>query len=237
MWTNLLLLYCGNYTSGMHNLTNILFDLDGTLIEPEEGIINSVLYALEKMGIAEENQEVLTSFIGPPLIDSFSSIYHLEPGRAKLAVKYYREFFADKGIYQNSLYPGITDLLKYLKKEGFMIFLATSKPTVYARKIINHHKLGKYFSAITGSNLDHSMDNKRDIIGNLVESEGLSSGESVMIGDRIFDIEGARYHGMKTVFVTYGYGSKKEILEAEADFVADSIEDIRLIITRNFVLK
>ena len=129
----------------MKRIENILLDLDGTIIEPEEGIVNSVLYALNKLGIQESNKEDLKSFIGPPLIDSFKIHYGLSESVAIQAVNYYREFFSRKGIYQNVLYPNIEKVLKELTKNGFQLFVATSKPTVYAKQIIENFKSGLSF--------------------------------------------------------------------------------------------
>ena len=148
----------------MNKIRNILFDLDGTIIEPEEGIINSILYALDKLKIEESDKDDLKSFIGPPLIDSFTNRYRLNNTEATEAVRFYREYFSKKGIYQNTLYENIIHLLIELNNDGFRLFLATSKPTIYAEKILTNFKIRSYFKGVVGSNLDNTRRDKTEII-------------------------------------------------------------------------
>jgi phosphoglycolate phosphatase len=225
----------------MKNIRNILFDLDGTLIESSEGIINSILYSLDKMRVTEERPGELKDFIGPPLIQSYIHRYQLDHDTANLAVSYYREYFSAKGIYENNLYPGIRELLNLLVGNRFNLFVATSKPTVYADIIIKHHKLDHLFQGVVGSNLDHTRLEKTEIIGFLLEEFNLAgsfSGETnlrgpqaIMIGDRIHDIIGAKNNNLKSVFVTYGHGSKDKLVNVKPDWIVDSTEGLKRLLT------
>lgn len=210
----------------MKELKNIVFDLDGTVIESEEGIVNSVLYALSKLGIKEDNHESLKQFIGPPLIDSFIEKYKLTQGEAIEAVNYYREFFSEKGIHQNYVYDNFTSLLEELKVEKFRLFIATSKPTVFAKKIISHLELDDYFEGIIGSNLDNTRKDKTEIIAFVLQEFCLKRNETLMIGDRKFDIIGAKNNKVHSMGVSYGHGSISELQEAKADFVASNCLEI-----------
>jgi len=205
----------------MNGIENILFDLDGTIIEPEEGIVNSVLYALNKLGIQESNKEDLKNFIGPPLIDSFKIYYELSESAAIQAVNYYREFFSQKGIYQNALYPNIEKVLKGLAKNGFQLFVATSKPTVYAKQIIENFNLGYLFRDVVGSNLDNTRKDKTEIIEYLISNFELDRSQTLMIGDRKFDILGGKNNSIGTIAVSYGHGSMKELMDSNPDLIVN----------------
>lgn len=210
----------------MNQFKNILFDLDGTIIEPQEGIINSVLFALKKMKVNEKNHEALKSFIGPPLIDSFANRYNLNRKEAAQAVDYYREYFSKKGIYESTLYDNISMLLEVLKNDGLRLFLATSKPTFYAEQILSNYKLCSFFEGVVGSNLDNTRKDKTEIIEFVITEFGLKNEETLMIGDRNFDIIGARNNSIKSIGVSYGHGSHKELSEAKADFIANSCVEV-----------
>lgn len=214
----------------MNQFKNILFDLDGTIIEPQEGIINSILFALKKMEIDEKNHEELKSFIGPPLIDSFANRYNLNTKEAEQAVSYYREYFSENGIYESTLYNNISMLLKEFKNEGFNLFLATSKPTFYAEQILLNYKLDSFFEGIIGSNLDNTRKEKTEIIEFVITKFGLKNEETLMIGDRKFDIIGARNNSIKSIGVTYGHGTIKELREANADFIVSSVIELSHIV-------
>jgi phosphoglycolate phosphatase len=206
---------------------NILFDLDGTLTDSKEGIINSILYALERLGITENKLDALESFIGPPLRESFMKRYHLSNDDAGRAVLVYREYFSDKGLYQNRLYPGITDLLQFLVHNQYRLFVATSKPTMFATRILAHFQLDACFDGITGSNPDNTRTDKTDVIGHVVSAYGLNASRSVMIGDRKHDIIGARNNSMACIGVTWGYGSVDEIESQQPDAIANTVDELR----------
>jgi phosphoglycolate phosphatase len=207
-------------------IDNILFDLDGTLTDPKEGIVNSILYALHKLGIAENCISELDSFIGPPLRDAFAERYKLSDALADKAISYYREYYAARGIFENKLYPGVHALLASLSNKNYRLFVATSKPTVYAAEVLRHFKADSWFKEITGSNLDNTRTDKTEIIATIVSRHGLIASHSVMIGERMHDILGAKNNAMKSIAVTYGYGSPEELSACQPDFMANNCGEI-----------
>ncbi|MCL2565906.1 MAG: HAD family hydrolase [Defluviitaleaceae bacterium] len=210
----------------MKNLA--LFDLDGTLTDPKEGITKSIAYALKHFSIEINNLDELTKFIGPPLRDSFCEFYGFSEDKTEEAVSKYREYFSEKGIYQNALYPGTLDMLGELRKRNITMLIATSKPTVYAIKIAEHFKFIQYFDFIAGSELDGRRSNKREVIDYALNSIGCTQKKDaiLMIGDRKHDIIGAKEIGIDSIGVTWGYGSQKELLDAGATWVVNSWEEI-----------
>ena len=195
----------------------VLFDLDGTLTDPGEGITNSVRYALGKFGIDEPDRKKLEKFIGPPLIQSFSEHYGFDEERARLALKYYREYFTAKGIFENEIYPGIPELLRSLKDKNLLVALATSKPEPFAEKILEHFGIRACFDVVAGNTLDEARPLKDDVISYLVNCCGIPADRSTaMVGDRKFDVRGGAKFGMFTVAVAYGYGSDEELKGADA---------------------
>lgn len=204
----------------------ILFDLDGTLTDPAEGITNSVAYALERYGIAVEDKRSLNCFIGPSLNDSFMKYYGFTPERAMEAIWVYREYFRDKGIFENEVYEGIPELLEKIKKSGRKIVLATSKPEEFAVRILEHFDLAKYFDVVAGASMDEKRNKKGDVIKYAMEKGGFTAEEAVMIGDREHDIFGARENGIPSIGVLYGYGDREELERAGADMIADRVADI-----------
>lgn len=210
----------------------ILFDLDGTLTDPGEGITNSVAYALERFGIAVPDKKSLEVFIGPPLADCFMKFYGFDHEKAIKAISYYREYFRDRGIFENFVYPGIPEMLKKLKSSGKTLILATSKPEVFAERILERFGLAEYFTAVTGSLLDNTRTDKHDVIEAALEKAGVSDRScAVMIGDREHDIIGAKKSQLASVGVTYGYGSREELENAGADLIADNVDSLyRLLI-------
>lgn len=209
----------------------IFFDLDGTLTDPGEGITNSVAYALKKYGIENTDRSELYPFIGPPLYDSFMKYYGFSRGEAEQAVEYYREYYRDKGIFENRLYYGIEECLENLKSSGKRLFVATSKPKIFAEKILNYFKIDKYFFEVSGATLDGSLIEKGDIIRLVLEKHNLPKESVLMIGDRSFDVLGAKEQGIASAGVLWGYGSKEELETAGADYVFERVEDIE-----NFLL-
>ena len=200
----------------------LIFDLDGTLTDSKEGITKCVQYTLKHFGI-EADCEDLLPFIGPPLIDSFMKFYGMDEGQAKIAVQKYRERFSPVGKSENKVYDGIPELLAQLKHEGIQLAVGSSKPEVFVKDILDHFDLAKYFDVIVGSCLDGSMVDKEDIIREVWRRIG-GKEETIMIGDRIFDVEGAKKAGVPCVAVTYGFGSESEL--ASADFQADSVNSL-----------
>lgn len=209
---------------------HIFFDLDGTLTDSGEGIMNSVAYALQKFGIDEQDREKLRLFIGPPLIDSFMRLYGFDHEKAVLAVEYYREYFAPKGIYENKVYDGMSELLRDLKADGRRMYLATSKPEPYAFEIVKHFGLWQYLDGLYGSTMSEERTRKEDVIEYALEQTGLDKNEVVMVGDRYHDIYGAKVNGLKSIGVLFGFGSREELTEAGADAIADTVDDLRQIL-------
>ncbi|MGZ9682484.1 HAD family hydrolase [Bacillus cereus] len=204
-----------------------LFDLDGTLTDPKEGIVNSVLYALKKVGIEEVHISELDSFIGPPIQQSFIERYNMSEGEVERAVFYFREYLKQRGLFENNVYEGILKLLQQLKSSGNRIFVATSKPTVFAKQVIEHFRLTNYFEDIIGSNLDGTRIKKEEIIAHILQThEELNKEEMIMIGDRKHDIIGANQNGIASIGVLYGYGCKKELTEVSATYIVKDVEEL-----------
>lgn len=214
----------------------ILFDLDGTLTDPKVGITTCVQYALKDQGIDEPDLDKLEPFIGPPLKDSFRDFYHLSEEDADRAVEKYRERFRDTGIFENELYGGIHDLLRTLKAGGMHLAVASSKPTVYVEQILKHFKIDKYFEAVVGSELDGRRVEKAQVIQEalhkLFGDKPIQYDQVYMVGDRKFDIEGARTFHIESVGVTYGYGSMEELKEAKADYIVRSVAELKKFLMR-----
>lgn len=204
----------------------ILFDLDGTIIDPKEGITKSVQYALSKFNIIVDDLNELERFIGPPLIDSFADFYNFNKVQTTDAILYYREVFKEKGIYQNKLYDNIELLLKTLKDSGLKLFIATSKPTVFAETILKHFHLDNYFEAIIGSNLDNTRSKKAEVVKYILDNYNINSTEAIMIGDRKHDIVGAKENNLDSIGVLYGYGSIEEFSEFNATHIVSRVMDI-----------
>lgn len=211
----------------MNSYQNILFDLDGTITDSEKGITNSVAYALQKFDIPTENPSDLRKFIGPPLQDSFEKFHQFTKNDASKAVEYYREYYNDKGIFENYVFDGIENLLYQLKLKDKNLVVATSKPEYYANIIIKHFKLDDYFSLIVGSNMDGTRAKKNEIIQHVMNSlEIKHPNDSIMIGDREFDIIGAKQNQMKSIGVLFGFGSNEELENAGADHIVNTVQDL-----------
>ena len=212
----------------MHRKQIYLFDLDGTLTEPGEGITNSVMYALKKFGIHEADRSALYPFIGPPLLDSFQKFYHMDVQQAEQAVAAYREYFSEKGLFENRVYDGIPELLQALRDAGKILVLATSKPEVFALRILDKFDLAKYFHHFGAASLDSSRSQKADVIRHALHLCGDPDLSTVaMIGDRYHDICGAKENGLQSIGVLYGYGDRPELEQAGADAIADTVEQLR----------
>lgn len=194
---------------------NILFDLDGTLTDPREGITRSIQYALAKLGIDEPDLSKLEHFIGPPLLQAFMQFYGFDEARAWEAVNHYRERFKVTGLYENEVFEGVIELLETLEGQGRHLYIATSKPWEFAREIARHFNFARHFKMIYGSELDGTRTNKVELIKHLLAEENLDPTQTLMIGDRKHDLIGARTNGLDCVAVGYGFGSRDE-LTAEA---------------------
>lgn len=207
----------------MHHPT-VLFDLDGTLTDPREGITRSVQFALAKLGIDEPDLTALEHFIGPPLLQCFMASYGLDEATAWQAVNHYRERFKVTGLYENRMFAGVPSLLDALQAQGRTLYIATSKPTVFAEEIARHFGFDRCFKRIYGSELDGTRTNKVELLAHLLESENLAPGSALMIGDRKHDLIGARSNGVQAVAVGYGFGSREELLGEAPAFHFETLE-------------
>lgn len=204
-----------------------LFDLDGTITDPKVGITRSVQYSLSKLGIDVADPDDLQCFIGPPLRDSYRMFYGLSPEDAERAVSAYRERYAEIGIFENALYGGMDELLKALRARGGTIALATSKPTVYAARILDHFGLAGDVAFVAGSELDGSRSAKIELIEHAMRHLGdRQPGRAIMIGDRQYDVLGAQQAGIDSVGVVYGYGGRDELERAGATHIAETVEEL-----------
>ncbi len=213
-----------------------LFDLDGTLTDPKQGICTCVQYALKDQGIDEPDLDKLEPFIGPPLWDSFMKFYGMDREQADRAVAKYRERFSDVGLFENEVYEGIPHMLKDLNEAGFTLAVASSKPTVFVERILEHFQIKQFFKVIVGSNLDGTRVSKdevvREALHQLFGSQPIDPQLVYMIGDRCFDVEGARALKVESVGVTYGYGSMEELQQAHADYIVRSVGELHAFLLR-----
>lgn len=205
----------------------ILFDLDGTLTDSGEGIMNAVRYTLERYE-KEATEEELRSFIGPPLQTQFEQFLKVSEEEGKRAVSIYREYYTKRGIYENKVYPGIPDVLKQLKQAGFRLCIATSKPEKFAVQIAEHFNFAQYFERIGGALMDGNRTKKREVIEYVLTEEQIGDQREgiLMVGDRKHDICGAKQTGLRSMGVLYGYGSQEELETAGADWIVETPEDI-----------
>lgn len=203
----------------------LLFDLDGTITDPKEGITKCVQYALSKFDIEEECDNLL-SFIGPPLTDSFMDFYGFDKQKAELAIKYYRERYAKIGLFENSAIDGIHEVLEKLKNSGYTLAVATSKPTCFAISICEKYDFSKYFDIIMGSELDGTRTKKSEIIYEVLKQLNAKPEEVVMIGDRKYDIIGAKEVGTASIGVRFGYAEDGELEKAGADFIVGTPNEL-----------
>lgn len=208
-------------------MKNIMFDVDGTIFDTSEGINSSILYALDKLGEKPLPPEILKKFIGPPLIDGFMQFAGFSEDKANSAVKYYREFYTPFGVYMAAPYDGILSLLKELNSIDRTLFVISSKPTVFVQKLFDKYKISQYFEAIAEVRFDNCEISKFDLINSVIQKYNLNIFDTVMIGDRKFDIDGAKEAGIRSVGVSYGFGSKDELVSHGADFIADTPEEIK----------
>lgn len=212
----------------------IFFDLDGTLTDPKKGITTAVQYAAKHYcGVIIEDPDTLTDFIGPPLDESFMKYFGLTKEEAQEAVESYREYYRPIGVFENTVYGGIPELLRDLKAAGATVIMATSKPEIFANQIAEHYGFKEYFDCITGSTLDGSLVKKGDVLRLALERVGdPDPALCVMVGDRLHDMDGGKENGMSTVGVLYGYGSREELEEHGADVTVESVEELKKYLIR-----
>ncbi len=215
----------------MKKYTHLLFDLDGTLTDSEEGIISALTYALGKAGINEQNTDKLRSFIGSSLQKTLQEVYGITKERAEQIATYYRSYYTEKGVFENKLYPGIPELLADLKRAGKQLIVATSKRTPGAHQVLDIFKLNQYFDLVVGGSPDGTISEKKDVIHHVFSNTGNDiKDNAVMIGDRKYDILGAHENGIDSIAVMYGYATKEEIDESEPTYRVDTVNELRVLL-------
>lgn len=212
---------------------NILFDLDETITDSSPGIINSYLHSLNKIGLAEDDIDKLKSYIGSPLRAYYTERHNLSTADSDIAVKHFREHYAEKGIFENNVYPKMDVLIDKLSESGYRLYIATSKPLEFAITVLNHFRLKEYFNSIHGSDMSADNKPKDKLIADAILMNGLIKNESIMIGDRYHDINGAKSNGIASIAVTYGYGSINELSDLQPDYIADSADEIEKILWKD----
>lgn len=201
----------------------VLFDLDGTITDSAPGIINSICHAFRKHKMEIPDGDVLRSFIGPPLLTQFQKVCGITPEESAEMVVSYREYYTQKGIFENSVYSGVTEMLEQLRQSGIRILMATSKPEKFAGIIADHFGFAHYFDFIGGASLDRSRTEKYEVIRYVLETcKAEDRDRIVMVGDRYHDVEGAKLAGVHSLGVLYGYGSRQELEEAGADWIVET---------------
>ena len=212
-------------------IKNVFFDLDGTITDSREGIINGFEYALNHFGIKLEDRKYAEKFIGPSLAESFSKEYKFDEEKTTLAVAKYREYYSTRGLKENKLYEGLKELIIDLANNNINVILATAKPQVFSEQILENFGIKKYFKFISGATMDGTRGKKSDIIKYAIDNlEQINLNECVMVGDRKHDIEGAKENNMKSIGVTYGFGSEEELKNAGANYIAHNAEELKCIL-------
>lgn len=204
---------------------HILFDLDGTLTDPMMGITKSVRYALNYYGIEVKDLNDLLPFIGPPLRDSFKEYYGFDEAKANEAVEKYREYYKTDGIFDNKVYQGMVECLQTLKDNGKKLYVATSKPEFFAKQIIEHFSLSKYFEYVGGSEFN-SREKKAEVIEYVLKTNQIDNDDVIMVGDRKHDIIGAHENKIPCVGILYGYGTEDELKQYQADYLVSTVEEL-----------
>ena len=213
-----------------HMYKAVLFDLDGTLTDSGPGIMKCVQYALEKIGRPEPDLEKLRVFVGPPMFRQFMDYAGVDEDTARQAVAFYRERYIPTGIFENSVYPGIPELLSFLKMKGYQVAVASSKPEFMVRTVLEHFDLISYFDEMVGATPDGSLIDKAEVIAEAMRRLGIPEShknEVLMIGDTRFDVEGARRAGLDCVAVAFGYGEKKDLEAAEPLRIVDTVDELK----------
>ena len=208
-------------------LSDILFDLDGTITDPKEGITRCIQFSMDQLGLPSPGADELTWCIGPPLRGSLSRLLNTsDDALLDQALSHYRKRFSETGIYENALYQGIIPALRRIRRAGLRLFLATSKPKVYAKRILDHFDLTQFFHAVHGSEMDGHLSDKGELVAHILELENLDPGSTLIVGDRFHDIMAGKKNGIMTAAVTYGYGSREEITASKPDFIFESPSDL-----------
>ncbi|MBE6736964.1 MAG: HAD family hydrolase [Ruminococcaceae bacterium] len=215
-----------NSTSGAP-IRAVLFDWDGTVADTRPGIFNSVRYAIGQYGIADKPDDELRYFIGPPLYDGFEHVFGVSPELANELTDTYRVYYRDKGIFECNVYEGVGDLLRELHDAGVKTAVVSSKPKEFLDRLVEHFGLAEHLDAVVGPAMDNHNSNKTVLVNQALKELMLLPSTVTMIGDRHFDMEGAKAAGVNAVGVLYGYGTEKELCKAGADAICDQVADLR----------
>ena len=216
----------------MKNKTTILFDFDGTLFNSKKGIINAVKHAISFEGITDVDEDILESFIGPPLYPSFQKHFGFTKEKIDIVIVNFRKYYSTKGYKETELYKGVENMLKELKNQDKILAIATAKPTIFAKFILEDFKLTHFFDSIQGSRKNGELFPKQQIIGSVLkELEIFENDNCVMIGDTIYDIKGAQEHNIDAIGVTYGYGKEKDLKDAKANKIVHSVNELKNLLT------
>lgn len=211
----------------MQKFSHIIFDLDGTLTDPRQGIGNALSYSLEKMNIEGFDGVVPDSFIGPPLQQSFKELFGMNERNTGLAIEYFREYYSSKGLFENHPFPGISELLEELHFSGKQLFIATSKLETFAVQIAAHFGFDKYIRQIKGADYKGEYASKTSIISSLMKMQQLTPSENIaMVGDTVFDVVGGNQNGLTTIAVLYGFGTPEDLQTAEPDHWSETVDDL-----------
>ena len=213
----------------MESKRYVFFDLDGTLTDPAEGITNSVMYALRHFGIEVTDRRELYPFIGPPLSDSYAKYYGFTAEQSEKGVNLFREYFREKGIFENMPYPGMPELLAELHQLGCKLVVTSSKPQLFVERILDHFDMAKYFHAVFGATMDEKTSRKPIIIRNALDiCPEAGADNTIVVGDHALDVIGAHENGLPACAVLYGYGENDAIEEAKPEYTACSVNDLRM---------
>ena len=211
------------------NIKALIFDFDGTICDTGEGIMKSAKYALDAYGIEAPEWEELGYFIGPPLLVTFQERFGKSPQEADEMVRKFRERYRETGLFESRLYDGIKDMLEALKKDGFNVGIASSKPQEFIEKLLSHFGISHLFDSVCGVSFKADCESKQSIISRCIAELGCEADECLMVGDRKYDVEGAKENQLVSVGVLWGYGSKFEFIESGADFIADKPQDVEAV--------
>jgi phosphoglycolate phosphatase len=218
----------------VESIVYILFDLDGTLTDPREGIVQSLKYALQALGYPSPSDKQFEGYIGPPLQESFAALLpSSDAEQIGRAVSLYRRRFTAVGMFENAVYPGIENALATLQEQSVSLYVVTSKPTVFAKQILDHFGLSRSFQNTYGSELDGTRSNKEELIAYVLAAESISAGSTVMVGDREHDVRGAITNGVTPLGVLWGYGSRQELTGAGAVLLCERPESLVEVLSSN----
>lgn len=204
----------------------VLFDLDGTVLDSQTGVFRSIEYAMNKLHLTMPPQSDLIAFLGPPIHQGFTTVCHVPPHLVEDAVTYYREYYNDVGKFEASIYAGIADTLQRIRQDGKRCYITTSKPQVFAKQILSHFGITDLFDEIYGCELDGTRSEKADVLAYCLEQQGLKSGEVILVGDRLYDVNGAQKLSMECVGILYGYGTREELEAAGATYICDNTDEL-----------